>query len=53
MSVMQQHGYWNGIPQMLINTGTGLTHALTICSKMKVNTENMKSNVEQFLNNNK
>jgi 3-carboxy-cis,cis-muconate cycloisomerase len=43
---------WNAIPQMLINTGTSLNHALTIAIKMKVNTGNMKSNVEKFLKNN-
>ncbi len=43
---------WNAIPQMLINTGTCLNHALTIAIKMKVNTEQMKNNVNQFLKNN-
>jgi 3-carboxy-cis,cis-muconate cycloisomerase len=41
---------WNAVPQLLINTATSLSHALTITSKMKVNTENMKRNVEKFLN---
>jgi 3-carboxy-cis,cis-muconate cycloisomerase len=41
---------WDCIPQMLINTGTALNHALTISAKMKVNTANMKKNVERFKN---
>jgi 3-carboxy-cis,cis-muconate cycloisomerase len=41
---------WDCIPQMLINTGTALNHALTITAKMKVNTANMKKNVEHFKN---
>ena len=40
---------WNAIPQMLINAGTALHHAITIAKKMKVNTANMKRNVERFL----
>ena len=40
---------WDCIPQMLINTGTALNHALTISAKIKVNTANMKKNVERFL----
>ena len=43
---------WNAIPQMLINTSAALNHALTISKNIKVNTENMKKNVEQFLKNN-
>ena len=39
---------WNVIPQMLINAGTALNHAITIATKMKVNKENMKKNVEHF-----
>ena len=39
---------WNAIPPMLIHTGTSLNHALTIARKMKVNSEQMKNNVEQF-----
>ena len=42
---------WHSIPQMLIYTGTSLNHALTIATKMKVNTEQMKNNVGQFLRN--
>jgi adenylosuccinate lyase len=30
---------WNAIPQMVINTGTALNHAITIAQKMSVNTE--------------
>ena len=44
---------WNAIPQMLINTVTALNHAITIATKMKVNTGNMKKNVEHFLYRNK
>ncbi len=44
---------WNAVPQMLINTGTALNHALTISANIKVKTENMKRNVEQFLSTNK
>jgi 3-carboxy-cis,cis-muconate cycloisomerase len=43
---------WNAIPEMLINAGTALNHALTIATKMRVNSENMKKNVEQFLESN-
>lgn len=42
---------WNAIPQMIINTGASLNHALTIAAKMKVNTQNMKKNVDGFLKN--
>ena len=42
---------WNVIPQMLINVGTALNHAITIATKMKVTKENMKKNVEIFLKN--
>jgi 3-carboxy-cis,cis-muconate cycloisomerase len=42
---------WNAVPQMLINAATALNHAVTISSKMKVNAENMKGNIEQFLKN--
>jgi 3-carboxy-cis,cis-muconate cycloisomerase len=42
---------WNTIPQMIINAGTALNHALNIIAKMKINTENMKRNIEQFLKN--
>jgi 3-carboxy-cis,cis-muconate cycloisomerase len=40
---------WSAIPEMLIHTGTALNHALAIVIKMKVNTGNMKKNVEEFL----
>lgn len=40
---------WNAIPQMLINAGTVLNHAITIAQKMKLNTDNMQKNVEEFL----
>lgn len=42
---------WNAIPQMTINTGAALNHALTISTNIKINTDSMKRNVEQFLNN--
>jgi len=42
---------WNAIPQMIINAGAALNHSLTISTKIKVNTDNMKKNVEGFLNN--
>jgi len=40
---------WDTIPQMLINSGTALNHAIAITANMKVNTANMKRNVERFL----
>ena len=40
---------WNAIPQMLTNAGAALNHAITIAANMKVNTANMKRNVERFL----
>jgi len=40
---------WDAIPQMIINTGAALNHAITIAANMKVNTANMKKNVERFL----
>jgi len=42
---------WNAIPQMLTNAATSLSHAITIATKMNVNSEQMKNNVEQFLKN--
>ncbi|MFM2327076.1 MAG: hypothetical protein RIR31_1278 [Bacteroidota bacterium] len=39
---------WNAIPQMLINTGTALNHAISITESIKINTEAMKQNVERF-----
>ena len=44
---------WNAIPQMIINTGATLNHALTISANLKINTENMRKNVERFLKSNK
>jgi 3-carboxy-cis,cis-muconate cycloisomerase len=41
---------WNSIPQMLVNTASALKHALTISTNIKVNTDNMKMNVERFKN---
>ncbi|MEO7044288.1 MAG: lyase family protein [Ferruginibacter sp.] len=43
---------WNAIPQMLINAAASLNHALVISKGIKINTENMKRNVEQFLKSN-
>jgi len=40
---------WNAIPQMLINTGTAVNHAITISTNLKIDTEKMKSNVEKFI----
>jgi len=40
---------WQTIPQMIMNTGTTLKHAITITEKMEVNTGQMKRNVEDFL----
>jgi len=44
---------WSAIPQMIINTGAALNHAITISANMKVNTAIMKENVELFLQLNK
>lgn len=41
---------WNAIPQMIINGGAALNHAILISSHIKVNADNMKKNVELFLN---
>jgi 3-carboxy-cis,cis-muconate cycloisomerase len=41
---------WSCVPQMLINTGTSLRHAIAISKKVKVNTDNMRKNVERFKN---
>ncbi|HRI20650.1 MAG TPA: lyase family protein [Panacibacter sp.] len=42
---------WNAIPQMLINTGTSLNHAVIISTNIKVNKKNMRHHVDQFLKN--
>ena len=39
---------WNAIPQMTINTGAALNHAITIGANIKVDTVNMKKNVQIF-----
>src|SRR5918993_297256 len=39
---------WSCVPQMLINTATSLGHAIAISKKVKVNTDNMRLNVERF-----
>ncbi|SHH48713.1 3-carboxy-cis,cis-muconate cycloisomerase [Chryseolinea serpens] len=44
---------WKCIPQIVGNTAAGLNHALTISEKIKVNTENMKRNVDLFKKSNK
>ena len=41
---------WSCVPQMLINTATSLGHAIAISKKVKVNTDNMRLNVERFKN---
>ena len=43
---------WNAVPQMIINAGTALNHAITISTHIKVNTERRKKNTEQFIKNN-
>ena len=43
---------WNALPQMLINTSAALNHAIAIGTNIKVDTENMKKNVDQFLKSN-
>lgn len=40
---------WNTMPQMIVNASTALNHAITISSDIKVNTDKMRSNVEQFV----
>jgi adenylosuccinate lyase len=40
---------WDAIRQMIIKHGAALNHAITIAANMKVNTANMKKNVERFL----
>ena len=39
---------WQCIPHMIINTATGLNHAITISEKIQVNTDTMKENVDLF-----
>jgi 3-carboxy-cis,cis-muconate cycloisomerase len=39
---------WNAIPQMLINTGTALNHAISISTAIKVNTDVMQQNIDRF-----
>ena len=39
---------WNAIPQMIINTGAALNHAICISKGMKVNTEAMQYNIDCF-----
>jgi 3-carboxy-cis,cis-muconate cycloisomerase len=43
---------WNAIPQMIINAGTALNHAIAISANIKVNTEKMKKHVDQVLKTN-
>ncbi len=43
---------WVILPQLLLNAGTSLKHALTIASTMEVNTEAMRKNVDEFLQKN-
>ena len=40
---------WNAIPQMLINTGTSLNHAISISTTIKVNTAIMQQNIDRFV----
>ena len=44
---------WNAVPQMLINAAAALNHANFISTHIKVNTGNMKKNVEHFLDTNR
>jgi 3-carboxy-cis,cis-muconate cycloisomerase len=39
---------WNAIPQMLINTGTSLNHAISISTTIKINAVVMQQNVDRF-----
>lgn len=39
---------WNAIPQMIINTGTALSHAISISSSIKVDVATMQKNIERF-----
>jgi len=41
---------WSAIPQMIINTGAALNHATNISTYIKVKADNMKKNLDQFLN---
>ena len=43
---------WNALPQMLINTSAALNHAIAIGTNIKVDTGNMKKNVDLFLKSN-
>lgn len=40
---------WNAIPQMLINAGTALNHAISICKTIAINTNAMQHNIDFFL----
>lgn len=39
---------WNTIPQMIINTGTALKHAISISTTIIVYTDVMQQNVNRF-----
>ena len=39
---------WNAIPQMIINTGTALNHAISISTTIKINAVAMQQNIERF-----
>jgi 3-carboxy-cis,cis-muconate cycloisomerase len=39
---------WNAIPQMIINTGAALNHAISISTTIKVNAAVMQQNIERF-----
>lgn len=43
---------WSAIPQMIINTGTALNHAISISTTIQVNVAVMRQHVEHFLKNN-
>jgi 3-carboxy-cis,cis-muconate cycloisomerase len=40
---------WNAIPQMIINTGTALNHAISISTTIKINAVVMQQNIDRFL----
>jgi 3-carboxy-cis,cis-muconate cycloisomerase len=42
---------WNAIPQMIINTGTALNHAISISTAIQVNAAAMQQNIERFVKN--
>ena len=39
---------WNAIPQMIMHAGTALNHAISISKTIRINTERMHENIQQF-----